>query len=526
MKIKIKISHKILFALVVPVLIASITMLFLTQWSLRSGFKNYVANSEIEKMSVYIDGIVTVYKKRGGLGDLKDNRHRWRHVLISSEGSALDMDAPEEFPKIWELEKADQFMKGRRPPPEHDHMFSNHHPQKPPFYKEGFPPEFNEKDMHNMSHKPKFGDFKKFDGFFMLSRLTLYDKNKKIVVGEKQTTPIFKEIKVEQSIIGYLGLEPSNRIIKEDDIHFLNKQYISLLIIFGLILLFAIVIAVIISKHITKPLAIFTNSIRNLAIGDYSQRIELNSKDELELLASDINHLARTLEKNEKSRQYWVAGISHELRTPIAILRGEIEAIQDRVRSATDETIESLYSEVISLNSIVDDLYTLSLSDIGELQYQMTTISPIMILSNLLEAYKERISESGIILYCKFPEESVVNIYGDALRVKQLFKNIIENSIKYTLSPGKLLIAADISEGGIEISFSDSQPSVNEGSFEKIFERFHREKIFDISEDCYGNGLGLAICKNIVEAHNGNIRAAKSALGGLQIKITFETIAV
>ncbi len=229
-----------------------------------------------------------------------------------------------------------------------------------------------------------------------------------------------------------------------------------------------------------------------------------------------FNILAKTLEKNSESQKQWIADISHELRTPLAVLKSEIEAIQDGIRSFDNETLKSLSNEVERLNSLVDDLYELALSDIGAMKYQMVDLNLGDVLKETLDGYKERYQKSGIELSTNV--EELITIVGDRQRLSQLFTNLLENSLRYTDSPGTLEISTSNEVDHAIVTFSDSAPGIDSKSIDKIFDRFYREEL-SRSREKGGAGIGLSICAAIVEAHSGLITAKSSSLGGLLIEI-------
>jgi two-component system sensor histidine kinase BaeS len=230
--------------------------------------------------------------------------------------------------------------------------------------------------------------------------------------------------------------------------------------------------------------------------------------------------MALTLEKHEKDRRQWVADISHELRTPITILRGEIEALLDGIRTITPETIHSLHAETLRLTRLVEDLYQLSLSDIGGLTYRKENLDIAEVLRNSMESLRAEFDRKGIGLTLNVPVASVACVFADRERLNQLFANLFENSLRYTDAGGRLTVDLRLGEERAILEFQDSTPGVPESELNRLFERLYRVE-GSRSRTTGGAGLGLAICKNIVEAHEGTISAHPSPLGGLLIRITF-----
>jgi two-component system sensor histidine kinase BaeS len=239
-------------------------------------------------------------------------------------------------------------------------------------------------------------------------------------------------------------------------------------------------------------------------------------------LAQDFNVLAGTLEKNEQLRRNLVADISHELRTPLAVLRGELEAVEDGVRSLTPQTIASLQAEVSMLSKLIDDLHELSLADVGALTYRMGNVDVVELLRNTVSLFQERLASKTLGVELELPA-NLPPVRGDAQRLTQLFTNLIENSVRYTDPEGMLQIAVQQDHQSLIITLQDTTPGVPSEALPRLFERFFRVET-SRNRQLGGSGLGLAICQRIVEAHNGNIEASQSGLGGLKITITLPLV--
>jgi len=261
-----------------------------------------------------------------------------------------------------------------------------------------------------------------------------------------------------------------------------------------------------------------------LTDGDFDRRLALSSNDELGQLSQDLNQLAVTLEQNRNSRQRWIADISHELRTPISILRGELEALLDGIRPLQPEAIESLQTEALRLTQLVEDLYQLTMADVGALSYQFEQLNLIEVLKQELGSFKRQLKAHpvSVRLHSKFGKNVYIN--GDRTRLGQLFKNLIQNTLRYTDAPGELLIeVSSVQSGeltGILLRWSDSPPGVADNLYNRLFERMLRAEE-SRNRETGGAGLGLAIVEQIVVAHQGKVKARPSPLGGLSVEIIF-----
>ena len=328
---------------------------------------------------------------------------------------------------------------------------------------------------------------------------------------------ILSSINFENEQVGTLALLISERLYEEIDLAFArsNNQTLRFSAIAGL--LFAAIISLVLTMNMTGPIRKLGRGTRSLISGEFKTRVSIKNRDELGKLSRDFNILAKTLDKNSESQTQWLADISHELRTPIAILKSELEAVEDGIREFDKETLQSLTHEVKRINNLVNDLYELTLADLGAMKYQMREMNLGICLKEVIESYKDRFSSSSIELTQIIEADSAC--LGDSYRLEQLFTNLIENTLRYTDPPGKLNIHLTEEKDQILITFSDSAPGVDENVLEKIFDRFFREEL-SRSRDKGGAGLGLAICHEIVEAHSGSIIATSSDLGGLLIQIS------
>ena len=364
-------------------------------------------------------------------------------------------------------------------------------------------------------------------------RLYLLDENIEVVIGNETILEkisasdaidtvlkeqfILSPINFENEQVGTLALLISERLYEEIDLAFArsNNQTLRFSAIAGL--LFAAIISLVLTMNMTGPIRKLGRGTRSLISGEFKTRVSIKNRDELGKLSRDFNILAKTLDKNSESQKQWLADISHELRTPIAILKSELEAVEDGIREFDKETLQSLTHEVKRINNLVNDLYELTLADLGAMKYQMREMNLGICLKEVIESYKDRFSSSSIELTQIIEADSAC--LGDSYRLEQLFTNLIENTLRYTDPPGKLNIHLTEEKDQILITFSDSAPGVDENVLEKIFDRFFREEL-SRSRDKGGAGLGLAICHEIVEAHSGSIIATSSDLGGLLIQIS------
>jgi two-component system sensor histidine kinase BaeS len=351
--------------------------------------------------------------------------------------------------------------------------------------------------------------------------VSLYNSEKKLIVGEQRafedTSPL--PVTVDGNTVGWVGLAFGEKLTHPLDLEFMGKQSRVFHIIGAAVLLVSIAIAFILTKHILSPIKRFSEAAEALGDRDFNTRIHVPTKDELGALARQFNTMARKLETYERNQKQWISDIAHELRTPLAILTGEIKALQEGVRKADETSLASLADEARHLSKIVNDLHYLSLSEAGDAPMAMDIIKPLPVLSQAVYFFKTRLEENNMGLNFHLdPESADLEMTGDRDRLMQLFTNLLENTLMHADRQGALTIRQAESEGKIEISFEDTGPGVSAQDLPHLFERLYRADP-SRSRRAGSTGLGLSICKSIVENHRGTISARHSELGGLRIDI-------
>ena len=328
-------------------------------------------------------------------------------------------------------------------------------------------------------------------------------------------------IKHNSEIVGWIALNRDTHPKNDFDLELQEVLEESFILISGLVILLSAALAIPLSHLIVRPIQNLTLGANAIAGGDLTHRVDIVSKDELGELSRDFNQLAHILEQNESTRKRWIADISHELRTPLAITSGELEAMEDGVRPLNIENIRSARDEIRHLQRLVDDLYQLTNADIGALNYQKKLFNLNEMIQTSSETFLLFSNKSALKTQINMPDKSI-SIYGDAIRIKQLVQNILSNSLKYTDSPGEIRVSlkkiTKDSRSFAQILIEDSAPNVASEHLEKLFDHLYRVE-GSRNRETGGSGLGLSISKSIVNAHDGDIRAAASELGGLAITV-------
>ena len=284
---------------------------------------------------------------------------------------------------------------------------------------------------------------------------------------------------------------------------FLDRLRWSLLLAGGVGALAAGLTALLAGRYITQRLRAVAESAGAIAAGDLSQRIGDASNDELGELAAAFNRMAESLAGQEEARQRLVADIAHELRTPLAVLQAEIEALQDGVTQATPERFASLHEEARLLARLVDDLRMLSLADSGQLllERREEDLAGIAERAAAAVAAQARVKDVRLDLAL---QDSLPRVALDSDRIAQVLRNLLSNALRHTPSGGRVALALRAEDGRAVVEVSDTGAGIPPEALPHVFDRFYRA---DPSRNraTGGSGLGLAIARQLVRAHGGDI---------------------
>jgi len=318
--------------------------------------------------------------------------------------------------------------------------------------------------------------------------------------------------------IGELRLAPLPQISGASDVAFARTQTHSALLAGTIVLVGALALAFALARWLLAPVHALGKATRSLAGGDYATRIGSRRRDELGALSRDFDRLAETLQQHQHARRQWGTDIAHELRTPLSILRGEVQALQDGVREFSPAALDSLAAECERLGHLIDDLYQLSLADAGALEYRFESLDLAEIVAESIQLGERACRDAGLAIESSLSE--VPRLRGDARRLGQLLDNLLNNARRYTDAPGRIRVELGQSANAIVLSIDDTPPGVPDDALPHLFERLYRVDA-SRARNAGGSGLGLAICRAIVQAHGGRILAQHSPLGGLRVRIEF-----
>lgn len=468
-------------------------------WSFQRGLEEMAAERRQQRLERIGERLVSVYERDNGWEQLRADKRLWI--------SALSGRGPHGEPPP---ERAQDQPASRHPPPRfHSPRWWPPGPDMP-----GVWPPTRALEHSDATDDPRYPPPLEL-------RIMLLDADGGIVYGRPELLDKASQrypLVFDEQVIGRLLVLPGASVTDLADLRFRERQRGHLwLIALGMVLLSAL-IAVPLSALLTRPVRGFQRTMRRLADGDYAARASQTGNDELGRLGHDVNALAEALARTEQTRRRWVADISHELRTPVSLLRADIEAMQDGLRPLDQRTLASLHGDTQRLARLVDDLYELSMTDLGALSYRKQNLDLSRLLARELDAFRDQFHQAGLALSLRQTIKAPVSMEADEQRLSQLFRNLLGNSLRYTDRGGELRVTLAQEADTRLIDFDDTAPGVPTEALPRLFERLYRVD-GSRSRATGGAGLGLAIARNIVEAHGGRIEALPSALGGLLIRI-------
>ena len=466
----------------ITVITVVIFIAVLITYSMRAGFINYILQAELDRFDPLIEELASRHDAQNpGWPELRGKRRQLSEITRRAV-------PPNERPN------------GQNRPPRQGERSQ--------------PPRRNG-DPNRPPRRPGPGD-----PMSVVQRIAVLDKDLQLIVGARfdYSNSGLRAIRDTQGqLLGYISIVKPGVSDNASNAVFLKDQLRVLGLTLVMALLLSAIAAYLLARQFTKPVNRMVAGTNTLAQGKYDLRLEKTSEDEFGNLVEQFNKLAAQLSAQEKAERQWMSDTSHELQTPIAVLRAEIEAMQDGVRKADKKTLSTLHQSVTRLSALVKDISQLSNAREGRLVVNWTREDISDMAAQAAQKAQGLIEDAGLTLETNLQDGLMVEC--DAMRVGQLLDNILTNARRYTHAPGeiKLTVKTDDNEH-VMIRLDDSNNCPPEAAREKLFDRFYREDQ-SRARISGGSGLGLSICKLIVDAHNGQISAEPSPLGGLAMII-------
>lgn len=505
---KLGIKSKLAITLLAANCLVAVAMYWISSKSFDDSFLDFVTQVELQRLEPFQQELALLYEQNGSWDWLDQRLGLWAHL------------------SDYHIRKQDSDFKRKRQPP--------------PQFKDGArgkPPKHRGDGFHRRPPPPDeiFEDFRKEDYQIQVPRLDnrafnidpfiiLRDEFENILRGRVNPNLNYEwlAISVNGEKVGDIGVQYKRQLSSNLEQYFIKQQKSMLAMIVVIMLSVALLLSFLLSNKLLRIIKQLQIGLSKLVKGEFDSNLPVNSNDELGQLSSNVNFLAKTLKENQQSRQQWIADISHELRTPVAILKGELEALIDGVRKIDGETLTSLQQEADRLAKLINDLHELSLSDLGALSYKKEAVDLVELVSEFLTDQRSRTNVKDLTI--SFDSELInCDVLIDADRIEQCFNNLMQNTLRYTDMPGKLNVSLNVSNNKAVLSWEDSSPGVSNDDISRLFDRLYRvEQSRNRAKG--GAGLGMSICKNIIDAQGADIHLFQSDLGGLGITITFQML--
>ncbi|MHC1782565.1 MAG: sensor histidine kinase [Anaerolineaceae bacterium] len=288
--------------------------------------------------------------------------------------------------------------------------------------------------------------------------------------------------------------------------------------------LVALGIGFFLAGQLLKPIRLLTKASKSLSQGNLDQRVPVTSKDELGELTATFNQMSTDLVQADQQRKRLTADITHDLSTPLQIISGYIEMLEEGGVTLTPQRIEIIKTEIEHLRRLVGDLTTLSQVEAGGLEMQVEPVRPAALLDCIYQAFEPIASRQGVKLSLDAAHETPL-IQVDEGRIEQVLMNLLENALRYTPQDGVIELGARADER-VHLWVRDSGAGIDAEDLPYVFDRFYRaDKARAGSSGKMG--LGLAICKALVTAHGGTISAESAGKDlGSTMTISFEPVKI
>jgi two-component system sensor histidine kinase BaeS len=263
------------------------------------------------------------------------------------------------------------------------------------------------------------------------------------------------------------------------------------------------------TRRVLRPLSRMADVTRALAAGDYTARMRVDTGDEIGQLGDAFNRMADSLERVERLRKTMVADVAHELRTPLTNIRGYLEALRDRVLPPSAETFAILHQEILRLARLAEDLLQLAKADAARSHLERRSVLLPDLVEKVLEPYRLRFRDKAITPQVSSAPDAE-RVTADRDKLVQMVRNLAENAWQYTPHGGEVAFHLERVADGVRLTAANSGNGIAAEDLPFIFERFYRTDK-SRSRELGGAGIGLAIVKELAEAHGGSVGAASSA---------------
>jgi signal transduction histidine kinase len=276
----------------------------------------------------------------------------------------------------------------------------------------------------------------------------------------------------------------------------------------------AVIMGLIIARGLSAPLGRLATAARRISHGELGQRVPVKGADEIADVAGAFNDMAAHLQESETLRRNLVADVAHELRTPLSVIQGNLQAILDDVYPMDKAEIAAIYDETLILNRLINDLRELAQAEAGQLSLNTQPTDLTALIESSADAFAELSREKNVALNVDVADALPV-VPADPDRIRQVLHNFLSNALRHTPEGGTISLIANKIESPdqIKVIVSDSGPGIPTEDLPHVFDRFWRADR-SRAREYGGSGLGLAIARQLVEAHSGQIGVESTGVPG------------
>ena len=318
----------------------------------------------------------------------------------------------------------------------------------------------------------------------------------------KQGVPVVVDDRVVGTLLVGSMIEPALNPLDEDFLRSVNRSVLITAVTVGLV---GLVLGSFLVRQITAPVGAMSAAAEAIAAGDLNRRVPVATDDEIGRLGRSFNRMAASLTRAEALRRNMVADIAHELRTPLSVIQGNLEALLDGVFPLDREHVAAIHEETLLLSRLVADLRDLALAEAGELRLELSVTGVAEVIARTVEGFQAQASEKGVTLAVEQPTELPL-VMADEQRLAQVLHNLLSNGLRHTSAGGTVTVRAKRVGDEVQMAVADTGEGIPAEALPYVFERFYRADRSRV-RTTGGSGLGLAIAKRIVEAHGGRIWA-------------------
>lgn len=322
-------------------------------------------------------------------------------------------------------------------------------------------------------------------------------------------------INLGDSEVGRIYIKSRERSpLQKTFIDSVNKSVVTGGLIAGLT---GIVLAVLFSRNILKPIRALTRATKKMKKGDLDQRVDTSAGGEIGNLGEAFNSLAERLKEQKELREELVSDVAHELRNPLSNIQGYLEGLKEGMVEPTEKVFDSLHQQSLVLKRLVDDLRDVNRARAGQLELDKKSVVLEDIIDREVEAAKNAAGRQGVKIEENLGEPTMLQ--ADPERVSQVIRNLLDNALTHTPSGGTIEVSISNSSGEAITRVSDNGTGIPEEELPHVFDRFYRVDK-SRSRGTGGTGLGLTIAKEIVESHGGSISVESEEGKGTTFEFT------